>query len=220
MDQYPFFKDRIEAGRKLGKELVYLKDNRPIVLAILNGGIKIGVEVSQILSCPLDIVSVHKLHPSGHPEVGFGAISLDGMIKTNHSLIQNIGMTNKQTESITQEMFDLLKKRSAVLARKKPPLALFSKTAIIVDDGLDSGYTMLTAIHAVKKRSPKKIVVAVPTGSARGLELIKQEIEDVVCLYVHPKQFEFKVAASYRTWSKVSDQEVEKTLSSLQASSA
>jgi predicted phosphoribosyltransferase len=40
------------------------------------------------------------------------------------------------------------------------------KIAIIVDDGIATGYTMMAALEELKRRGAKKVVVAVPLQSA------------------------------------------------------
>lgn len=54
---YPpaIFKDREDAGRKLGWLLKKLKLKNPVVLVIPSGGVPVGKEVAKILKCPLDL---------------------------------------------------------------------------------------------------------------------------------------------------------------------
>jgi len=216
MEQYAFFKDRFDAGKKLAGEFTYLNSQRVVVLAVLNGGIPIGVEVAQSLACPLDVVLVQKLHLPNHPEVGFGAIGFDGTVQLNQDATETLKLTRAKIEETIQTMFEALKNKKARLAKMGPPQNLFFKTVILVDDGLTSGYTMLAAIGAVKKKNPKKIIVAVPTASAQGLELVKKQIEEVICLYIHPEHFSFKIESSYQNWRRLTDKEVAGILSQYQ----
>ncbi|HUW21780.1 MAG TPA: phosphoribosyltransferase family protein [Candidatus Bathyarchaeia archaeon] len=208
MDQYPFFIDRTDAGNRLAEKLTFLSQERLVVLPILNGGVPIAAEIVKKYSCPLDILLVHKLHYPGKPEFGFGAVSFDGTILLNQEAIKNLSLNSKETELIIKEAFSLLKKRKEAIIQNRLPVNLFFKTALIVDDGLATGYTMLVAIRAIKKRGPKKIIVAIPAASHRGLNLVKNEIEEAVCLYTHPEHYPFKIAASYQKWHTIEDKEV------------
>ncbi|MBN1263369.1 MAG: phosphoribosyltransferase [Candidatus Pacebacteria bacterium] len=211
-DQFPFFKDRTDAGQRLAKELNYLQGERLAILSILPGGVPVGLEICRHFNCCLDLACVHKLHLPGHPEIGFGAIGLDGMVNIDYEITRKLGLTQRKTEEITQQTFDALRERTEILATNRPPQSLFFKTAIIVDDGLDSGYTMLTAIRAARKKSPKRILVAVPTAAHRGLERIKTEIKDIIALYTHPPFSPFSIEASYQKWQSISNQEVKESL--------
>lgn len=208
MEQLACFRDRAEAGKKLAEELAYLKENRLIVLAVLNGGLPVGQEISQALECPLSYVSAHKLYLPNHPELGFGALSHDGFVRLNQEAIEGLGLARPEIEKIIEDTLVALKQKTGVLSAAKIIISPIFKTVILVDDGLASGYTMLAAIQAAKKQSPKRIIIALPTASAQGLELVKKEVDKVVCLYIHPQQYPFKIAASYQNWQSVGDEEV------------
>ncbi len=78
---------------------------------------------------------------------------------------------------------------------------------ILVDDGLASGYTMLSAVRFVKRNKPKKIIVAVPTASRRTIDFILPETDELVCLNVR-HGLSFAVADAYMNWYYLSDEEV------------
>ena len=73
-------KDRIEAGKLLGKRLSTLDIKEPIVLAIPRGGMIVGHEVAKLLNCKLDVVISKKITPPENPEYAIGAITYDGTI--------------------------------------------------------------------------------------------------------------------------------------------
>ena len=215
MDQHAFFKDRSDAGKRLGEKLIHFSKERSVVLTILNGGVPLGVEVAKILSCPLDFVFVHKLYLPHHPEKGFGAVTLGGTLELNHQVVDQLNLSQKEIEEAVQIAHTKLKERKEHLLHDRPSLSLLFKTAIIVDDGLTSGYTMLAAIRAVKKRSPKKIFVAVPTVSDRGLDLIKNQVDEVTYLYIHPRHFPFEIKKSYVVFEKLTNEKVDIILKSV-----
>ncbi|GAG74928.1 unnamed protein product, partial [marine sediment metagenome] len=110
-----------------------------------------------------------------------------------------------------QKTMDQIKKRIEKYRGKKPFPELKEKIVILVDDGLASGFTMLASIEFVKKKKPKKIIVAVPTASGSAYQLVKSEIDKLIALdvrYAYP----FAVADAYENWYDVSDEEVLKYL--------
>ncbi len=99
------------------------------------------------------------------------------------------------------------------LRGRKPFPNLEGKTVILVDDGLATGYTMLTAVKAVVKHQPEKIVVATPTGSMDAVELLvdNPNISLIVCLNIRGGPI-FAVADAYQQWYDLTDEETKKYL--------
>ena len=86
-------------------------------------------------------------------------------------------------------------------------MLLSKKDAIIVDDGIASGYTILAAIKSVRKNNPNKIIVAVPTGHDQAINLVSKEADEVYCLNIR-SGLSFAVADAYKNWYDVDDDEV------------
>jgi predicted phosphoribosyltransferase len=74
---------------------------------------------------------------------------------------------------------------------------------------------MLAAIISVRVMQPERIIVAVPTSSARSAELVAHEFDEVICLNVRSGH-RFAVAEAYRHWYDVSDSEVIAELRSIE----
>ncbi len=68
------FKNRVEAGKKLAQSLQEFKGRSCLVLAIPRGGVVVGREIADFLSCPLDVISVKKLGAPGNQELAIGAV--------------------------------------------------------------------------------------------------------------------------------------------------
>lgn len=204
------FEDRIDAGRKLGERLKDFKDKNPVVLAIPSGGVPVGIEVAKALNCPFDLVIVRKIQFPWTTEAGFGAIASDGTLflgKDATELSKEI--IEEQTEKAKAEV----ERRKKEFSKEQERIDISGKTAILVDDGLAAGSSMVAAARFVKKKNPKMIVVAVPTASASAVELLKGEVDKIITLYTHPPGLSFAVASSYRKWHDLSDEEVKNYLS-------
>ena len=68
------FRDRVDAGRKLARALLHLKESQPVVLGLPRGGVPVAFEVAVALAAPLDVVLVRKIGAPGQPELGLGAV--------------------------------------------------------------------------------------------------------------------------------------------------
>jgi putative phosphoribosyl transferase len=210
----PIFENRYDAGRQLAAKLLDYKGQSVLVLAIPNGGIPLASEIASALGAELDVVVVRKLPLPLHPESGFGALADDGSIILNDDIVRREGVTQNQVNEQVATVTLQVRQRS-LLYRKDRHLSLVrGKVAIIVDDGLASGYTMLAAVESVKRRRPREIIVAVPAASSVALEKVQASAR--VLTLAEGTGPRFTVSDYYRHWHDVSDSEVLKALDSQQ----
>jgi len=201
------FEDRTQAGRRLSEFLSDYRGSDSIVLAIPSGGVPVGKEIKDALSLNLDLLIVRKIQIPWNPEAGFGAVNLDGYVIFNEGLLRQLYLPESVINTQVEKTKEILKKRDALFRKGKDFPSLKNKTAILVDDGLASGYTMMAATEFVKKRKPSKIVIAVPTGSYRTVQRLSPLVDTIYCLNIR-EDFPFAVAEAYKNWYDVSDAEV------------
>ncbi len=201
------FEDRIHAGHLLAKRLRGRVDNEAVVLAIPAGGVPVGYMVAKELKLAFDVAVVRKLHIPWNKEAGFGAIGWDGTVVFNEPLLRLLKLSSEDIERCIAEETGEIDRRIKMFRGEKPFPEIKGRTAVLVDDGLASGYSMLVAVNLVKKRGPNKIIVAVPTSSLSALALISPHADEVVCLNVRDEFF-YAVADAYKLWYDLSDEEV------------
>src|SRR4030043_1473078 len=175
------FEDRNEAGRLLAEKLIKYKGSDSIVFGIPSGGVPIASEIANALNLPMDLIIVRKIQIPYNPEAGFGAMGPDGEIIINERLLHQLRFTEDEIKTQIKKTMDVIKKRNQLFREEKPFPPLKGKIAIIVDDGLASGFTMLAAIKFIKTKAPRKIVVAVPTASKKTIDLILAERVALLC---------------------------------------
>jgi len=83
---------------------------------------------------------------------------------------------------------------------------LTGQAAILIDDGLASGFTMRVAIEAVRKAAAKEVIVAVPTAHIAAARSIEDIAEAVYCANIRHAR-PFAVAEAYRNWYDVEESE-------------
>lgn len=154
-------------------------------------------------------IIVRKIQFPWTNEAGFGSVAADGTIYYSPDS-QNLSreVIDLQTKKAIREVKHRVKE--CLKGRKR--IELVGKTVVLVDDGLAAGSTMLTAIKSVKKKNPRKIIVAVPTASENAFDLINPHVFKLISLYVHPKNLPFAVALSYQEWHDLTDLEVKEYL--------
>ena len=206
-DKNDVFMDRSQAGHLLALQLSKYKGTDSIILAIPSGGVPVASEIREALGLPMDLIIVRKVQIPGNTEAGFGAMGSDGEIILNEGLLQRIGLTEEETAMQIKKTLNVIRKRERLFRAGKPFPSIKDRNAIIVDDGLASGYTMLAAINIVKSKDPRKIIIAVPTASRNTADFILPEVDELVCLNVR-SGYPFAVADAYVNWYDVPDEEV------------
>ncbi|MFX1561288.1 MAG: phosphoribosyltransferase [Promethearchaeota archaeon] len=208
------YKDRTEAGQVLASKLVEMEfEKQPVVIAIPNGGIPVGVEIAAELDADLDAIIVRKLQIPGNPEAGFGALTSHGALLLNERLVRSVGLNQNQIDMIVRQTQDQIDRRKADYRGLVGIADSSEKDVILVDDGLASGYTMMAAIGSVRTLSPNSITVAVPTASGSAARLVGEKVKVLVCPRVE-SGFIFAVANAYKNWYDVPDNEVIEILQS------
>ena len=202
----PIFENRYDAGIQLAAKLAEYKTQQVIVLAIPNGGVPVAVPVALALNANLDIVVARKLPIPLLPEGGFGAVADDGTTIFNQEVLKAINLDEHQINYQVNKVRNDIRQRSLIYRNNRTLAIVKGKTAIIVDDGLASGYTMLAAVESVKRRQPARIIVAVPAASEDAVALVAKAANKVITVATAhvPK---FYIADYYRYWNELSDEE-------------
>lgn len=198
------FADRLDAAVRLSKALQGWHGRNPLVLAIPRGALPMGKLIAQRLDGELDVVLVRKLGAPGSPEFAIGAIDESGWTYlAPHA--RAAGADDAYVKEEKRRQLEVLKDRRARYTPGRGAIDAAGRTAIVVDDGLATGATMVAALHAVRARKPAVLVCAVPVASPDSLELVRPLADEVVCLYV-PDDF-YAVGQFYRTFGQVEDDE-------------
>jgi putative phosphoribosyl transferase len=202
--------DRETAGRLLAERLRRYEDENPVVVALPRGGVPVAYEIAVSLGAPLDILIVRKVGAPGNPEYGLGAVVEGGSRYLDEPRIRAAGYTVRELgPTIAREVAEV-DRRAREFRAGRPAIDLADRTVIVTDDGVATGGTVLAALHAVRARSPRRVVLALGVAPPETVELLRPEVDDLVVLLV-PDRF-FAVGEWYRRFSQVSDAEVERLL--------
>lgn len=118
-----------------------------------------------------------------------------------------LSLSDKAVKAQINKAMESVKQRDELFRKGMPYTSFKGKTVIVVDDGLASGYTMLAAIRFVKRDKPQKVIIAVPTSSARAIDFILGEADELFCANIRSGPF-FAVAEAYRNWYDLTDEEI------------
>jgi predicted phosphoribosyltransferase len=204
------FRNRADAGKRLAEELKGFAGGQTLVLGLPRGGVPVAYEVARALGAPLDVFVVRKLGLPGREELAIGAIATGDVRVLNEELVRELGISAPLLEAVTAREREELQRRERLFRESRPASEIRGRTVIVVDDGLATGATMLSAVLALRKQEPARIVVAVPVGSFEACSALRAKADRLVCLY-KPDPF-FAVGIWYRDFSQTSDQEVRELL--------
>ncbi|OBK43520.1 phosphoribosyl transferase [Mycobacterium kubicae] len=205
------FRDRREAGRVLAEALTpYRDEDDVLVLGLARGGLPVGWEVAAALRADLDVFLVRKLGVPRWPELAMGALASGGRVVMNDDVVSNLRITDEQVRTVIDSETTELRRREQAYRGGRPAADPSGRIAILVDDGIATGASMLAAVRAVRAAHPRKVVVAVPVGPVSACRELSREADDVVCATM-PAAFE-AVGQVYTDFHQVSDDEVRELL--------
>ncbi|HSD94263.1 MAG TPA: phosphoribosyltransferase family protein [Syntrophales bacterium] len=205
-DRVDLFRDREHAGETLAAMLNRYEGSRAILFAIPAGGVPVAAVMAERLRLRLEVAVVSKITMPWNTEAGYGAVAFDGSVLFNEGILARIGLTDVQIEEGRRATLEKVQRRLRKFRGDRPLPGLETTTAILVDDGLASGFTMLAAIGALRRLGGRDVVVAVPTASASAVERVAPAVESLYCANIRGG-VSFAVASAYERWEDVEEQD-------------
>lgn len=206
------FQDRRDAGVQLADELLRFKGHDPVVLALPRGGVPIGFEIAQALEAPLDLVLVRKIGAPFQPELAVAAV-VDGEemeLVVNEDLIEGLALSQDYVREQAARQVEEIERRRRLYLEGRQRVRIEGKTALVVDDGIATGATMRAALRAVRRRYPRRLVLAVPVAPPEAVESLRSEVDEVVCLTT--PDYLGAIGSFYADFRQVGDDEVRELL--------
>ncbi|MFL6317535.1 MAG: phosphoribosyltransferase [Nitrososphaeraceae archaeon] len=236
------FKDRIEAAKQLASRVQQWLNNKNteirrqkqeshnddnvIVLAIPRGGVVIGDVISNILHAKLDIIVSRKIGAPDNPELAIGAVMPDGSYFLNKDIVLMLNVSKSYIiEQANVQKKEIERRLQSFRGQNNDYYYGYNnfegKTVVLVDDGIATGATMLSAAQWLKTKQNccKILIVAVPVApppasppsiqSSSNEDIVSKlnQITDKVIVLYRPEPF-YSVGQFYEHFEQVSDTEV------------
>lgn len=201
-----YFKDRVDAGRRLASLLEKFKGKGVVVYALPKGGVVTGNEIAKKIHAPLDLIITRKIGHPYSPEYAIEAVAENGHSVFNKEEVLDIDESYLTSEVEKQK--EEAKRRRKIYLEGKKPISCKGKIAILVDDGIATGLTIKAAIKELQMHYyPSRIIVAVPVAPREIGEELKKMGVDFVSLDIEGA-FLGSIGAYYQDFSPVKDEDV------------
>ena len=123
-------------------------------MAIPRGGVIVGDIVASHLGCGLDIIVSRKVGAPWNPELAIGAVMPDGTYYSNEKVMANFRDISKQfiDDNIAVQKKEIGRRLIEFRGKDHYSYEPNEKIVILVDDGIATGSTMISAARWVKEK--------------------------------------------------------------------
>lgn len=178
----------------------------PLILAIPRGGVVVGYEVAKEIHAELDVVVPRKIGAPLQPELALGATMHDGSVFLNDELVHLVGASQEYIEEEKARQMEEATRRLRAYRGDRTYPELDDRCAIIVDDGIATGATVIASSRWLRKKRAKRVIIASPVAPPDTLEMLRREADEVICPYT-PESF-VAIGQFYERFEQVQDDEV------------
>ena len=208
------FADRVDAGRQLAAKLIDLRGEPGlVVLGIPRGGVVVGYEVALALGAPFDVALSRKIGAPENEELAIGALAEDGSRILDEFLIAQLHVAPDYVDRATEQQQREIERRAPLYRGSRPPLVARGRVAVVVDDGVATGATMMVTLQALRAQGARTLIAAAPVIAAETVNRLRGVADRIV--YVDVPLFFASVGGFYDHFEQVTDAEVRELLADL-----
>jgi len=199
------FRNRAHAAHLLARRLLHYRGANPLVLGVPRGAVPMAGIIAEALDGELDVILVHKLGAPFQPELAIGAVDEEGRVTVTETAAQ-VGADETYIARERDAQVAMLRRRRERYTPARPRVNPEGRTAILVDDGIATGATLIAGLRAVRARRPARLVAAAAVAPMDTVRRLEAEADEVVVLHA-PAHF-LAVGEFFRDFRQTSDEEV------------
>ena len=120
----------------------------------------VAAEVAEHLNLPLDLIVTKKIGAPFNPELAIGSVDPAGRVNVDQTTAAKLNISPTYWQTAAKETGALIRRQLEQYRRSVDYPNLEQTTAIIVDDGIATGQTVIAAIGFLRSLSAQRIIVA------------------------------------------------------------
>jgi putative phosphoribosyl transferase len=121
-------------------------------------------------------------------------------------IVDDVGASEEEVRQVVARKTAEVEDRCRRLRRGREAPDVSGRTVLLVDDGIATGGTARAALRAIRRRRPRRLVLAVPIGSSQTLSSLASEADEIVCLSSQPELY--AIGLWYEDFDPVEDHDV------------
>ncbi|MCT4594397.1 MAG: phosphoribosyltransferase family protein [Anaeromicrobium sp.] len=207
------FKDRFEASKRLSKLLSKYKGEDVIALPIPRGGLPVAYDSIIDNNFHWDLIIPRKIRSPMNKEIALGAVAPDGTYFVNENYVYDSHISEEYIQREVEVQIKEIHSRTKKFKGNANFPKVKDKIAILIDDGIATGFTTLAAIESLKKQGAKKIVIATPIAPENTVHYLSTLVDEVISI-VTPINF-VAVGFYYDDFSQIEDTQVSSLIEKL-----
>ncbi|MGB5867033.1 MAG: phosphoribosyltransferase family protein [Arcobacteraceae bacterium] len=205
------FKNRKDAFHKLCDVLPLkeMEEEKWIVLAISSGGVPIAIDLSEKLKADFDYLFTQKIFTSKNKECEIAIITETEEIVIHEELMKSfdLNLEDIYAQSKVKYLNDI-QQYKAKYRNNLDIMKLEGRNVLLVDEGLNTGLTMMACIKSVINEKAKSIFVAVPVLPEVTIHDIETIADDLY--YVKAPAHFVSIDFYYQTLEEIELEDMEK----------
>jgi putative phosphoribosyl transferase len=169
--------------------------------------VAVGAAVAERLGAPMEPLFVRKLPIPSSPEMGFGAVAIDGAVTLNEQVVAAFGISRPTVDATVAEVLEEVRRRAREYAGIDEPPDVNSRNVYLLDDGLATGFTALAGLEMIRRRKAARSTLCVPCSPLRSVRAVRPHCDELFCLFAQTGS-PFAVASYYEEFPDMTDDEV------------
>ncbi|WP_228283434.1 phosphoribosyltransferase [Arcobacter sp. FWKO B] len=181
MENKNIFEDRLEASLYLMKVLPIesMRLENWIVIATSTGGLPIAKEIAHKIGAHIDYMFTEKVMAPHNGECEIAIVTEKEEVVIHEELVRSFDINLETIFIKAKERFEKILVPTIRKYRDRPLSNLYEQNVLLVDEGLNTGLTMMACIKTAIKLGAKSVSVAtpvIPSATVGDLESIADDL--------------------------------------------
>ena len=140
-----------------------MQDEKWIILAISSGAVPIAIDLSEKINADFDYIFTQKIFTSKNKECEIAIITETEEIVIHEELMKSFDLKLEDIYKESKDKYNIEIEKFKVKYRNNLDIMnLENRNVLLVDEGLNTGLTMMACIKSVINKKAKSVFVGVP----------------------------------------------------------